>query len=211
MKKQNSTYLTSRFNMASGEKRIRNIWHSMRSRCRNKNDRYYGGKGITVCDEWNNSFEVFREWAIENGYRDDLTIDRIDSSKNYCPENCKWSTVKEQCNHLSSNRMIEIDGATKTFAQWCDYYNIPQYLAENRLNKYGWSEEEAFKTPANTYNSCWRFIEYNGETHNIMDWSRITGIPYGTLNSRIVKQGWPIERAMTEPVASRKKPKNNGT
>ena len=197
--------------MASGEKRIRNIWHSMRARCRNVNDKYYGGKGIKVCDEWDSSYETFREWALSNGYADNLTIDRINSNDNYYPENCRWATVKEQNNNNRANRIVEIDGVTKTFAQWCDYYNIPQYVAENRVNKYGWDEHRAFTTPTNSYNSCWKFIEYNGEVHNIRDWSKITGIPYGALYSRIVKMGWPIDEAMTLPATRVARSKRHGT
>lgn len=84
--------------------RLYSIWHNMLNRCyyeRTKCFEYYGGRGITVCDEWKNSFEAFHDWSIENGYSDELTIDRIDVDGNYEPSNCRWITMKEQCKNRS--------------------------------------------------------------------------------------------------------------
>ncbi len=135
----------------SGKKsRLYHIWEDMKNRCYNaKNKRYhsYGGRGITVCDEWKNDFKVFYDWAHLNGYSAELTIDRIDVNGSYEPTNCKWSTQKQQGNNRTTNRRIELNGVVKTVAQWCDYKGMPYYVLKNRLKR-GWSIERALNTPA---------------------------------------------------------------
>lgn len=88
-------------------KRIRSIWKNMRSRCENPNATSYndyGGRGISVCDEWH-QFIYFYNWAISNGYSDELSIDRIDVDGNYCPANCRWATAKEQARNKRINKI----------------------------------------------------------------------------------------------------------
>ena len=97
--------------------RLYKIWVGFKNRCFNKNaDCYmrYGGRGITVCEEWKNDFQSFYNWAINNGYSDKLTIDRIDVNGNYEPNNCRWADKKQQNNNKRSNTLIEFNGEVKT-------------------------------------------------------------------------------------------------
>ena len=118
--------------------RLYQIWHNMKDRCyREKCSEYhrYGGRGITVCDEWRESFEAFRDWAMANGYMEGLTIERKDTNGDYCPENCCWATQKEQANNRRTNHLITYKGETHTMKEWAEIYNIPYYLLKDRIRK----------------------------------------------------------------------------
>ncbi len=118
-------------------KRLRHIWHGMIRRCNDKSQKYYyryGGRGIKVCDEWND-YVVFARWALSNGYADELKIDRIDNDGNYEPGNCRWITEKEQHRNTSRNRYETINGVTKTIVEWAEEYNIRPKLLRNRLSQ----------------------------------------------------------------------------
>lgn len=126
--------------------KIYSIWSGIKGRCsREKEKAYknYGGRGIKVCDEWNNSFENFRDWSLNNGYEEGLTIDRIDNNGNYEPNNCRWVSRKIQMNNMRRNRMITYEGETMTLSQLCDKYNKKYHLILDRLDKGKMTIEDA--------------------------------------------------------------------
>ncbi|MCI9267287.1 MAG: hypothetical protein HFF40_00345 [Lawsonibacter sp.] len=121
------------------------VWSNMLQRCNNPNaPEYirYGKRGITVCKEWQSSFEVFYRWAISTGYQEGLSIDRIDNNKGYCPDNCRWATTKEQSNNVRSNRCFELNGEVKTMIEWCRHFSKSYSTVKYRL-RHGWTIEEA--------------------------------------------------------------------
>ena len=125
------------------------IWCSMKQRCNNKNAwayKYYGAKGVSVCKEWNDSYTSFRDWSVENGYLQGLTIDRIDTNGDYSPQNCRWVTRKVQANNQTNTTRIEYLGVTKTLHQWADELGIHPNTLYHRIYKMGWSVERALTT-----------------------------------------------------------------
>lgn len=127
--------------------RLYRIYKHIMNRCYNKNDvRYnqYGKRGIRVADEWL-SFEPFMEWAISNGYDDNLSIDRIDVNGNYTPENCRWADRITQANNKTSNQKYTYHGKTLTIAEWAREYNMHYKKLWKRLHS-GWSIEQALTT-----------------------------------------------------------------
>lgn len=133
--------------------RLYHIWNGMKMRCLNPKNigyKYYGGKGVSVDENWARDFNVFRDWAIANGYRDDLTLERIDSNGSYNPENCKWATRKEQQNNTSYNHTITYLGITRTMKQWSEVTGISYNALNNRCRR-GWSVERMLTVPQNKY------------------------------------------------------------
>ena len=129
---------------------IYHVWHEMKERCINKNNNSYsryGGRGITVCDEWKDSFITFKDWAFSNGYEIGLSIDRIDNNGNYEPSNCRWTDAKTQANNKRCCRIVEINGEKKNIAQWCEIYGICPSIVYSRIDSYGWDSIKAITTP----------------------------------------------------------------
>lgn len=131
------------------DSRLYTIWNNMKARCLNPNStsfKNYGDKGINICDEWVDSFESFYNWAIQNNYTDELTLDRIDSNGNYNPDNCRWSTMKKQQNNRGNNNILVYEGIEHTVAEWSKITGIPYDTLWKRI-KEGWSIEKALTQP----------------------------------------------------------------
>ena len=129
--------------------RLYEIWTDMKQRCLNPNQKvykYYGGRGITICQEWIDDFMSFYDWALENGYQDNLTIDRIDVNSGYEPNNCRWVTMETQLRNTRRNRFVEINGESHTIAEWARIYGINPQTINSRLRK-GISEQDAILIP----------------------------------------------------------------
>lgn len=115
---------------------IYDTWNRMMHRCYNiNNQKYprYGARGITICDEWKNSYDEFYKWSINNGFQLGLSIDRINNDGNYEPSNCRWTTRKQQMRNTSRNRLITYQNETHSLAEWCEILNINYSTANVRL------------------------------------------------------------------------------
>ena len=126
--------------------RLYHIWAHMIQRCEDpKSNRFhlYGGRGVSVCKEWREDFMNFYSWAVQNGYTDTLSIDRIDVNGNYEPGNCRWATAKKQSNNLSVNRKITFNKVTKTLSEWAAITGIDRRTIAARLDLQGWTVEQA--------------------------------------------------------------------
>ena len=178
------------------KKRLIVIRHSMYCRCyystTNGYERY-GGRGIIMCDEWINNPDSFYNWAINNGYKKGLTIDRIDVNGNYEPSNCRWVTKEVQDNNRRNNKKITYKGETKTLSQWCRKYDINIVTLSDRL-KTGMPFEEALTKPV-IKGGGHLFYTINNETKLLSEWCKIYNMNYQTVWKKI-KNGKSIEKAL---------------
>ena len=132
--------------------RLYRIYRGMKTRCTNPKYPYwdrYGGRGISVCDEWQ-KFDNFCDWALSSGYEErdpTLSIDRIDVDKGYSPDNCRWATATQQANNTSRNHLISAFGKTMTIAEWARETGIKDRTIYHRVAEYGWTPEEAVSIP----------------------------------------------------------------
>lgn len=184
-------------------------YRSMIDRCENPNTHnysLYGGRGIKVCDEWHD-ISKFEEWANATGHNKGLSIDRIDVNGDYTPENCKWSTSKQQANNRRNTVYITIDGITKTISEWAEFSGLSRNTISSRycdgvrgvflLHK---AEDTTFKKGYDRYRRSNHYkdfgkkenknnvplkVRFRGEEHTYAEWSKILGVKNTTLRSRV--------------------------
>lgn len=192
--------------------RLYSIYHAMKDRCYYpKNNRYpvYGGRGITVCDEWKMSFMAFYNWAMNNGYRPDLTIERDDPNGNYTPDNCRWATTKEQARNKTNSLRIEAFGTVKCLTAWVEdpRCNVTLGGLKNRFgrDKHNWPDAElAITSPPGVRGMN---VDNKSENRSIFAFGEEKSIALWLLDERCIvreqlirdrlRKGWEPEKAMT--------------
>lgn len=165
------------------EHRLYRIWKAMRTRCNNPNFhayKYYGGKGVKICDEWD-SYETFYNWAIQNGYDHDLTIDRINNNDGYSPSNCRWISHAEQQNNRSNRVTQIINGEEMTLKQIAERYGLNKHTVTTRYDS-GWRGIELIRPSRES-----TVVEVNGEKLTLLQLSRKYEIPWSTVRDRYRK------------------------
>lgn len=127
--------------------KLHRAWKDIKARCNNPNYKSYiryGGRGIKVCNEWEISYDRFKEWSLKNGFSESLTIDRINNNGNYEPSNCRWTTWSVQ-NKNKNFKIYNVNGVSKTLKEWSEYYNIPYTTLYQRIRFQNQSIERALR------------------------------------------------------------------
>ena len=169
-------------------------WTDIQTRCYNKNTKAfkdYGGRGITVCSKWLESFDNFLS-DMGNKPSKSHSIDRINNNGNYEPNNCRWATIETQANNKRNNRKLTINGITKNMSEWAKEYNLSSTAILLRIRR-GVSGEGLI-AKSKLYGS----LTFNGVTDTLRGWESRTGIKQSTIATRINKYNWPIEKALTK-------------
>lgn len=166
-------------------------WQAIKKRCNNPNNvvyRWYGGRGIRMCDRWNTFAMFLQDMGERPSSRH--TIDRIDNNGHYEPGNCRWATREDQANNKRNNRVLELNGNRQTLQQWSRTLGIPQGTLHKRLASRG--SLEASLTPSGT-------LVFDGRCQSIHDWAKECGIKPITIYVRL-RKGWPLDRVLAPVV-----------
>ena len=169
--------------------RLYGCYHAMLKRC--KYEPNWVNKGITVCKEWEDSPQAFFDWALSNGYRDDLTLDRINVYGNYEPSNCRWLSKKDQQCNKTTNHFVTINGVTKTISQWSELSGVSSPTILKRI-EHGFSDADLIVPTGTIYRgqskkrtSYKHLVTINGETKSITEWHKCTGLSMAMIQQRI--------------------------
>lgn len=174
------------------------VWIRMKQRCCNPNAtgyENYGGRGVTICESWMNSFEAF---VSDMGPRPSKshTVERIDNSKGYCKENCRWATKLEQNRNKRNNHVITIDGVSKTIGAWAEEKGINPETLSHRINVTKWTYEKAISTPVRPrkekgdHPSSVKIV-FDGISKNIKEWIELFGVSRNEYRKICLKTGSP--------------------
>ena len=171
--------------------RLYYIWQGMKRRCYNKNSQkyhLYGGRGITVCEKWRSDFEEFYQWSISNGYKNGLTIDRINNKEGYSPSNCRWVTQADQTRNTCRNHWLSFNGKTMVLQDWAKEYNMSAVTLLKRLKKYDIETALTMQKPEHGGKPN-ILCGLNGEEDTILGWSKKLGVSRTTIRNRIRDYG----------------------
>jgi hypothetical protein len=177
--------LNKKYDHGEHFKRLYKIWLGMKARCYNKNETAYpdyGGRGITICDEWKNDFASFYCWSLNNNYQSNLTIDRINNNGIYEPNNCRWSTKKEQNRNTRANRIVEHNGILKTVAQLAEESGILDKTLYFRLDQ-GYQVDELLRDPNDRPK---QEILIENKSYTREEIASIAGITLGAVRYRLL-------------------------
>ena len=175
-------------------------WKRMIKRCYDENNASYcdyGKRGIQVCEEWRNDYLSYKNWSLENGYKEDLSLDRINNDGNYEPINCRWADLITQANNKRNNVFIEYDGKRLTVSQWARFFGVKRSFLDKGIKRHG--VEYFFSVKINEPKNKAKTIEYNGSEYKIKDICKLVGIDRKTLSYR-VNSGWSDYDAINKPV-----------
>lgn len=175
--------------------RLYECWCNMKARCYKPSLKcytLYGGKGIKVCDDWLHNYPNFKEWALNNGYSDELTLDRIDTTKDYSPNNCRWATRQQQTDNRVCTKRYDVDGTMMTLGEISRKYNINHATLYYRIVLFKWDVKKAINTQHT------KRYKLNGEIYTLKDLSKDFNIPRDVLYYRLERANWSIEDAIKE-------------
>jgi len=183
------------------QSRLYTEWRMMLNRCNypsHKSYSDYGGRGIKVCAEWQD-FLAYKDWALANGYNDDLTIDRIDVDGNYEPSNCRFVDMVTQCNNRRSSKFLTYQEKTLSLSQWARELGVSRNVIWERFQR-GLPIEEVLRAEKHAHRGeshYQKLITFQGVTLNQKQWAEKIGITPTTLMKRI--RNWGVEKALTQP------------